>query len=92
MFNLYEASVAGGIPIIKALREGVVSNKVEWVAGILNGTTNYILTEMKNNGLSFETALSQAQSLGYAEADPTTLKELIGSQDNLLHQLLLVFH
>lgn len=68
---LYEASVAGGIPIIKALREGVVSNKVEWVAGILNGTTNYILTEMKNNGLSFETALSQAQSLGYAEADPT---------------------
>ena len=68
---LYEASVAGGIPIIKVLREGVVSNKVEWVAGILNGTTNYILTEMKNNGLSFETALSQAQSLGYAEADPT---------------------
>ena len=68
---LYEASVAGGIPIIKALREGVVSNKVEWVAGILNGTTNYILTEMKNNDLSFETALSQAQSLGYAEADPT---------------------
>lgn len=68
---LYEASVAGGIPIIKALREGVVSNKVEWVAGILNGTTNYIITEMKDNGLSFDTALSQAQELGYAEADPT---------------------
>jgi len=68
---LFEASVAGGIPIIKALREGLVSNKIEWVAGILNGTTNYILSEMKNNGLSFETALSQAQQLGYAEADPT---------------------
>ena len=68
---LFEASVAGGIPIIKALREGLVSNKIEWVAGILNGTTNYILSEMKKNGLSFETALSQAQQLGYAEADPT---------------------
>lgn len=68
---LYEAAVAGGIPIIKAVREGLASNKIEWVAGILNGTTNYILSEMKNNGLSFDTALKQAQELGYAEADPT---------------------
>jgi homoserine dehydrogenase len=68
---MYEAAVAGGIPIIKSIREGLVGNKINWVAGILNGTTNYILSEMKNNGLSFETALRQAQELGYAEADPT---------------------
>ena len=67
----YEAAVAGGIPIIKALREGLAANKVNWVAGILNGTTNYILTEMKENNLSFDTALKQAQDLGFAEADPT---------------------
>ena len=67
----YEAAVAGGIPIIKALREGLAANKVNWVAGILNGTTNYILTEMKENNLPFDTALKQAQDLGFAEADPT---------------------
>ena len=67
----YEAAVAGGIPIIKAIREGLAANKVNWVAGILNGTTNYILTEMKENNLTFETALKQAQDLGFAEADPT---------------------
>ena len=67
----YEAAVAGGIPIIKALREGLAGNKIEWVAGIVNGTTNYILSEMKDNDLSFDTALKQAQDLGFAEADPT---------------------
>ena len=67
----YEAAVAGGIPIIKSLREGLVGNKVEWVVGILNGTTNYILTEMKENNLAFDVALKQAQELGFAEADPT---------------------
>ena len=67
----YEAAVAGGIPIIKSLREGLAANKINWVAGILNGTTNYILTEMKDNNLPFEKALKQAQDLGFAEADPT---------------------
>lgn len=67
----YEAAVAGGIPIIKALREGLAANKIEWVVGIINGTTNYILTEMKENNLSFDVALKQAQELGFAEADPT---------------------
>jgi len=67
----YEAAVAGGIPIIKSLREGLASNKVKWIAGILNGTTNYILTEMKENNLTFDVALKQAQELGFAEADPT---------------------
>ena len=67
----YEASVAGGIPIIKAVREGLAANKIEWIAGIVNGTTNYILSEMKDNNLSFNVALKQAQELGFAEADPT---------------------
>ena len=67
----YEAAVAGGIPIIKSIREGLTANKIEWVAGILNGTTNYILTEMKENNLTFDVALKQAQELGFAEADPT---------------------
>jgi len=67
----YEASVAGGIPVIKAIREGLVANKIIWVAGIINGTTNYILTEMRENGLTFQTALKQAQDLGFAESDPT---------------------
>ena len=67
----YEAAVAGGIPIIKAIKEGLAANKIEWIAGILNGTTNYILTEMKENNLAFEVALKQAQELGFAEADPT---------------------
>ena len=67
----YEASVAGGIPIIKAVREGLAANKIEWIAGIVNGTTNYILSEMKENNLSFNVALKQAQELGFAEAYPT---------------------
>jgi homoserine dehydrogenase len=67
----FEAAVAGGIPIIKALREGLTANRIEWVAGIINGTTNFILSQMREKGLSFDTALRQAQQLGYAEADPT---------------------
>lgn len=67
----YEASVAGGIPIIKAIRESLAPNKIEWVVGIINGTTNYILSEMNENNLSFDVALKQAQELGFAEADPT---------------------
>jgi len=67
----YEAAVAGGIPIIKALREGLAANKIEWVAGIINGTTNFILTEMREKGLDFADVLGEAQRLGYAEADPT---------------------
>jgi len=67
----FEAAVAGGIPIIKALREGLTANRVEWIAGIINGTSNYILSEMRNTGASFAEALQQAQALGYAEADPT---------------------
>ena len=67
----FEAAVAGGIPIIKALREGLTANRIEWIAGIINGTGNFILSEMRAKGLSFETVLKQAQKLGYAEADPT---------------------
>jgi len=67
----FEAAVAGGIPIIKALREGLTANRIEWVAGIINGTTNFILSEMRDKGLDFDTVLKQAQALGYAEADPT---------------------
>ncbi|MFT3665742.1 homoserine dehydrogenase [Piscinibacter sp.] len=67
----FEAAVAGGIPIIKALREGLSANRIEWVAGIINGTTNFILSEMRSKGLDFDTALKDAQRLGYAEADPT---------------------
>ncbi|HLS50807.1 MAG TPA: homoserine dehydrogenase [Burkholderiaceae bacterium] len=67
----YEAAVAGGIPIIKAMREGLAANKIEWVAGIINGTTNYILSEMRNAQLAFSEALYEAQRLGFAEADPT---------------------
>lgn len=67
----FEAAVAGGIPIIKALREGLSANHIEWVAGIINGTTNFILSEMRSKGLDFDTVLKQAQQLGYAEADPT---------------------
>ena len=67
----FEASVAGGIPILKSIREGLAGNKIEWVAGIINGTTNFILTEMLEKGVTFAKALSEAQSLGYAEADPT---------------------
>ncbi len=67
----FEAAVAGGIPIIKAIREGLTANRIEWVAGIINGTTNFILSEMRSRGLPFATVLAEAQALGYAEADPT---------------------
>ena len=67
----FEAAVAGGVPIIKALRESLAANQIEWVAGIINGTTNYILSEMRDTGAAFETVLAEAQRLGYAEADPT---------------------
>jgi homoserine dehydrogenase len=67
----FEAAVAGGIPIIKAIREGLTANRIEWVAGIINGTTNFILSEMRSRGLPFATVLAEAQKLGYAEADPT---------------------
>ncbi|MCX7174078.1 MAG: homoserine dehydrogenase [Proteobacteria bacterium] len=67
----FEAAVAGGIPIIKALREGLSANRIQWIAGIINGTTNFILSEMRDKGLPFATVLKEAQRLGYAEADPT---------------------
>jgi homoserine dehydrogenase len=67
----FEAAVAGGIPIIKALREGLTANRIEWIAGIINGTTNFILSEMRSKGLDFGVVLKEAQRLGYAEADPT---------------------
>ena len=67
----FEAAVAGGIPIIKALREGLTANRIQWIAGIINGTTNFILSEMRDKGLDFATVLKEAQRLGYAEADPT---------------------
>ena len=67
----FEAAVAGGIPIIKSLREGLSANRIEWIAGIINGTTNFILSEMRDKGLDFGVVLKEAQRLGYAEADPT---------------------
>ena len=67
----FEAAVAGGIPIIKALREGLAGNRIEWLAGIINGTSNFILTEMRERGAAFDDVLGEAQRLGYAEADPT---------------------
>ena len=67
----FEAAVAGGIPIIKAVREGLTANRIEWIAGIINGTTNFILSEMRDKGLPFDVVLKKAQRLGYAEADPT---------------------
>jgi len=67
----FEASVAGGIPIIKAVREGLAANRIEWIAGIINGTSNFILSEMRDKGISFDTALKDAQKRGYAETDPT---------------------
>ena len=67
----FEAAVAGGVPIIKALREGLTANRIEWIAGIINGTSNFILSEMRDKGSSFGDVLKQAQALGYAEADPT---------------------
>ncbi len=68
---MFEAAVAGGIPIIKALREGLTANRIQWIAGIINGTTNFILSEMRSKGLDFSVVLKEAQRLGYAEADPT---------------------
>ncbi|MEW5893052.1 MAG: homoserine dehydrogenase [Pseudomonadota bacterium] len=67
----FEAAVAGGIPIIKAIREGLSANRIQWLAGIINGTTNFILSEMRDKGLAFDVVLKEAQRLGYAEADPT---------------------
>jgi len=67
----FEAAVAGGIPIIKAIREGLAANRIEWLAGIINGTGNFILTEMRDKGRDFADVLAEAQALGYAEADPT---------------------
>ena len=67
----FEAAVAGGIPIIKSLREGLTANRIQWIAGIINGTTNFILSEMRSKGLDFSLVLKEAQRLGYAEADPT---------------------
>ena len=67
----FEAAVAGGVPIIKALREGLTANRIEWIAGIINGTSNFILSEMREKGSGFDEVLAQAQKLGYAEADPT---------------------
>jgi homoserine dehydrogenase len=67
----FEAAVAGGIPIIKALREGLTANRIQWIAGIINGTTNFILSEMRSKGMDFDVVLKEAQRLGYAEADPT---------------------
>lgn len=67
----FEAAVAGGIPIIKALREGLTANRIEWIAGIINGTSNFILSEMRDKGADFNDVLKEAQQLGYAEADPT---------------------
>jgi homoserine dehydrogenase len=67
----FEAAVAGGVPIIKAVREGLAANRIEWIAGIINGTSNFILSEMREKGLTFDAALKDAQKAGYAEADPT---------------------
>ncbi|GAB2881948.1 homoserine dehydrogenase [Microbulbifer echini] len=87
----YEAAVAGGIPIIKSLREGLVGNRIEWLAGIINGTGNYILTQMREKGRSFDDALSQAQALGYAEADPTFDVEGIDAAHKLVIMASLAF-
>src|SRR5258708_2707484 len=67
----FEGAVAGGIPIIKALREGLTANRIEWIAGIINGTSNFILSEMRRTGAPFASVLKEAQARGYAEADPT---------------------
>lgn len=87
----YEAAVAGGIPIIKSLREGLVGNRIQWLAGIINGTGNYILTEMREKGRSFAEALAQAQQLGYAEADPTFDVEGIDAAHKLVIMASLAF-
>jgi homoserine dehydrogenase len=79
----FEAAVGGGIPIIKALREGLTANRIEWIAGIINGTSNFILSEMRAKGLAFDVVLTEAQRLGYAEADPTFDVEGIDSAHKL---------
>jgi homoserine dehydrogenase len=79
----FEAAVGGGIPIIKALREGLTANRIEWIAGIINGTSNFILSEMRAKGLAFDVVLKEAQRLGYAEADPTFDVEGIDSAHKL---------
>lgn len=80
----FEAAVAGGIPIIKALREGLSANHIEWIAGIINGTTNFILSEMREKGLAFADVLSEAQRLGYAEADPIVDVEGVDAAHKLM--------
>ena len=80
----FEAAVGGGIPIIKAVREGLSANRIEWIAGIINGTTNFILTEMREKGLAFDAVLGEAQRLGYAEADPTFDVEGIDAAHKLM--------
>lgn len=87
----YEAAVAGGIPIIKAVREGLVANDIQWVAGIINGTTNFILTEMTEKGRDFADVLREAQALGYAEADPTFDVEGIDAAHKLVILAALAF-
>lgn len=87
----FEAAVAGGIPIIKALREGLVANRIEWLAGIINGTTNFILTEMRDKGLAFADVLGEAQRLGYAEADPTFDVEGIDAAHKLMLMAAIAF-
>lgn len=88
----YEAAVAGGIPIIKTLREGLAANRIEWVVGIINGTSNFILTTMREKGLSFDEALAQAQKLGYAEADPTFDIEGVDAAHKITLLSALAFH
>ena len=83
----FEAAVAGGIPIIKALREGLTANRIEWIAGIINGTTNFILSEMRDKGLDFATVLKEAQRLGYAEADPTFDIEGVDAAHKVTHHV-----
>ncbi|MFT3930263.1 MAG: homoserine dehydrogenase [Spongiibacteraceae bacterium] len=80
----FEAAVAGGIPVIKAIREGLAANRIEWLAGIINGTSNFILTEMREKGRSFADVLKEAQALGYAEADPTFDVEGIDASHKLM--------
>ena len=80
----FEAAVAGGIPVIKAIREGLAANRIEWLAGIINGTSNFILTEMRDKGRAFADVLKEAQALGYAEADPTFDVEGIDAAHKLM--------
>lgn len=87
----FEAAVAGGIPIIKALRDGLSANRIEWVAGIINGTGNFILTEMRDKGRDFADVLAEAQALGYAEADPTFDVEGIDAAHKLVILAALAF-